>query len=168
MWFSSVGSDTEQRLKGALDARIAEEQARQQAVHSSLSIPARSDSRTRSVAKRSDSPAKRSSRPPPQSRKTEGTIKEPEPFEFEPEFAIADDDSASRNSTPLPPQANREHSASYGSAKEAQKEEVGGTRSHDRSEADGFANDELPTDVRVKLRRLDKLESRYHGGWSWF
>lgn len=30
------------------------------------------------------------------------------------------------------------------------------------------ASTELPADVKAKLRRLDKLESRYHGMWHLF
>lgn len=43
--------------------------------------------------------------------------------------------------------------------------EMNGARKEDRLvAADGIPSSQgLPTDVRVKLRKLDKLESKYHG-----
>jgi hypothetical protein len=43
---------------------------------------------------------------------------------------------------------------------EASEKETNGTQSAESSKE---SSTELPPDVRAKLRRLDKLEARYHG-----
>ncbi|EHA27771.1 hypothetical protein ASPNIDRAFT_41716, partial [Aspergillus niger ATCC 1015] len=82
-----------QRLRDAIDSRIAEEQARQRSAQTSLS---RSNS-ARHPTGRNLSPTRRTSRP----RRNTGTpVRGPDPNEFEPEFAIGDDEGSSRSATP--------------------------------------------------------------------
>ncbi|EXJ84808.1 hypothetical protein A1O3_05481 [Capronia epimyces CBS 606.96] len=163
-----------QRLKGAIDSRIAEEQARQRQAALSAQ-PARNNPR-----RRPQGPNEGSQRRPSRQRdQTSASLdKGPDPSEFEPEFAIGDDESTvpSRAATPNPEIRNREKEA--GKEKEQPTGEDGqatGTLSEatvDKkpSEANGDgAGDgtgplrppELPTEVRVKLRRLDRVEAKY-------
>ena len=148
-----------QRLKGAIDSRIAEEQARQRA---SLS-PSRSQSGSRRPAPRDDSPSKRSARPTTRANKDGETVKGPDPADFEPEFVIGDTDTPSRSGTPRPT-----HEKEQTGSSEASTDGVGegsDEQSKGKANNDEGAPIELPTDVRVKLRKLDKLESKYHGSW---
>ncbi|EEP77949.1 predicted protein [Uncinocarpus reesii 1704] len=81
------------RIRGAIDARIAEEQARQRATQESVS-------RSNSARRANRSPARR-----PSTRVKRGNsflTKSPDPSEFDAEFVVGDDDSSTRTSTPLP------------------------------------------------------------------
>ena len=148
-----------QRLKGAIDQTIAQEQARQRQFQSS---PSRSDSRSQRSNSRNLSPgARRANR-----RGTRGqgdgsspapSGKGPDPSAFEADFVIGDDE-LSRSGTPRP--ATEEEGT-----KEKSKNDMnldGKSDSQDGSPYTESPNTELPTDVRVKLRKLDKLESRYN------
>ena len=86
----------------------------------------------------------------------------PDPAEFEPEFVIGDDDLPSRSVTPRPAEPKR-HTPSSDSAPDSNADATNGTAQENSATKDSAAV-ELPTDVRVKLRKLDKLESKYHGG----
>ncbi|MCJ1401084.1 hypothetical protein MMC11_004296 [Xylographa trunciseda] len=153
-----------QRLKGAIDSRIAEEQARQR---NAQQLPARSSSGARRPNSRSrtSSPAIRSTRVRPVESKS-GDIPEkgPDPKEFEPEFVIGDEDVISRSGTPRPAQA-KDGEAQSG---EAVAEETAAATVDRQPEEDRESEKvpqeaalEVPTDVRVKLRKLERLESRY-------
>ena len=142
-----------QRLRDAIDSRIAEEQARQKSAQDNIE---RSNSARRPPGRN------QSSRP----RRNTGTpVRGPDPKEFEGEFTIGDDESI-RSGTPRAdtPEAASEVSASNegesqmaeGKPAETPEKETGET---EPKEAPAV----LPPDVRAKLRRLDKLESRYHG-----
>ncbi|KAL8937369.1 MAG: hypothetical protein Q9216_004457 [Gyalolechia sp. 2 TL-2023] len=146
-----------QRLKGAIDSRIAEEQARQRSV---LTSPPPSGP-SRKPSSRAESPAKRSSRPTASSRPN-GAVSDP--ADFEPEFVIDDLDVPSRSATPRPAPARSESSAKE-PAREVTEEARDGGDTYGKAVPDGLpaAPPELPTDVRVKLRKLEKLEGRYHG-----
>ncbi|KAL8656923.1 MAG: hypothetical protein Q9226_002429 [Calogaya cf. arnoldii] len=148
------------RLKGAIDSRIAEEQARQR---STLTSPPPSNA-PRKPSSRAGSPAKRAPRQNAPSRQNgEASGKGPDPSDFEPEFLVDDPDLPSRSTTPRPAPARSESSTKdnvQDTAKEAQNgESIAGKPPLDDSTANP---QELPTDVRVKLRKLEKLESRYH------
>ena len=86
----------------------------------------------------------------------------PDPAEFEPEFVIGDDDLPSRSVTPRPAEPKK-HTTSSDSAPDSNADATNGTAQENSATKDSAAV-ELPTDVRVKLRKLDKLESKYHGG----
>ncbi|KAI4201491.1 MAG: hypothetical protein LQ346_002177 [Caloplaca aetnensis] len=88
--------------------------------------------------------------------------KGPDPAEFEPEFVIDDSDVPSRSGTPRPA-LNRSESTTKQAAEP--KEDLQDNGDESEKTAPNNAVDtpqEIPTDVRVKLRKLEKLESRYH------
>ncbi|KAI9826127.1 MAG: hypothetical protein M1832_000576 [Thelocarpon impressellum] len=177
-----------QRLKGALDSRIAEEQARQQkaAGASTTTAPGTAPgkvSRANSGVKRADSLTSSSSR---QGRGRERVSVEeddsrekgPDPVEFEtavPEFLLDSDDGSSRAATPGPdgPRSEKEQGAAAAAAVDGSADvtrersplaAAEGSRAVSQSRAFVGSKQtaaELPTDVRVKLRKLDKLEGRY-------
>lgn len=87
-----------------------------------------------------------------------------DPSDFEPEFVLDDADGLSRSSTPKPALARSDSSTKdplQNSAEETQN--VEGNAGKALQDGPTAAPQELPTDVKVKLRKLDKLESRYHG-----
>lgn len=145
-----------QRLKGAIDSRIAEEQARQR---SAITSPPPSGP-SRKPSSRAESPAKRPLRSTGSNRPN-GAVSDP--AEFDPEFVIDDSDVPSRVATPRPAPA-RSESSSKEAAREATEDVKGNEETHGKAVQDGLstAPQELPTDVRVKLRKLEKLEGRYH------
>ena len=151
-----------QRLKGAIDSRIAEEQARQRATHSP---PARSSLEARRSSSRTQSPSKRIPRNKGQSEK-EGDPpgKGPDPSEFEPEFVIEDDSQPSRIGTPKPTQGSDGDATGEGELVEkAPQVEDGEVQEIAPGNAPSSPFLELPLEVRTKLRKLGKLESRYQG-----
>lgn len=75
---------------------------------------------------------------------------------------MGEDDGSSRSATPRSePSAPPEGGASGDGEKKASPESAGKEAASDTGSNTAAA--ELPTDVRVRLRRLDKLESRYQG-----
>lgn len=149
-----------QRIKGAIDSTIAEEKARQRLSQAS---PQRSVSNSKRNTSRATSPSKKAPRQGARGRQDgDPPSKGPDPADFDPEFVIEDDD-LSRSGTPRPP-VDRNGGAA------AEKASEGGPRESrlDNNEAAASTDEprtssDLPTDVRAKLRKLDKLESRYHG-----
>lgn len=146
-----------QRLKGAIDSRIAEEQARQRASQAS---PSRSLSNSRRPTPRDGSPTKRPVRAGARGRKDGETIKAPDPADFEPEFVIGDSETPSRSGTPRPVSETEQKGLSEPSTTEGSNETSEG-RLQEKPGANGATSPELSTDVRVKLRKLEKLESKY-------
>jgi hypothetical protein len=150
------------RLKGAIDARIAEETARQKSAQQSQTPP-RSNSSPRRSSSRNLSPSKRTSRPKDgESSKAAPTGKGPDPSEFDPEFVIGDEDEQpSRIGTPRPKDKAEATETAGGAAAEgtgkAQNGEVAPTEEKDTSPP------ELPLEVQTRLRKLDKLEPKYTG-----
>lgn len=145
-------------MKGAIDSRIAEEQARQRSALTSsppLSASRRSTSRA-------ESPAKRALRSNAPRQNGETSAKGPDPAEFEPEFVVGDLDVPSRSGTPRPA-LTRSESATKQAAEPKEDLRDDGEKS-EKTAPDNVVEtpQELPTDVRVKLRKLEKLESRYH------
>jgi hypothetical protein len=99
-------------------------------------------------------------------------VRGPDPTEFEPEFAIGDDDAStlvSRSSTPKPESTEASDNAKgeksvekSGEAEGAADNTVNGKDNAPAKES-GQPSAELPPEVRAKLRKLNKLESRYQG-----
>ncbi|KAJ9613632.1 Golgin imh1 [Knufia peltigerae] len=165
-----------QRLKGAIDRGIAEEQARQRQVATAVQ-PTRNSQRRRpqaqnGTAQRSGSKQRNPNDGPPE--------KGPDPSQFEADFTIGDDESAepSRVGTPKPEMRKEEVQQAEGEAvaaatrdDEPQAEQGAGELATQHSEGsqpdtNGRAPSplrpqELPTEVRVKLRKLDRMEAKY-------
>ncbi|PVH98685.1 hypothetical protein DM02DRAFT_32892 [Periconia macrospinosa] len=145
-----------QRFKGAIDARIAEEQARQRA--STQSPGSRSGSVPRRANSRTDSPSKRSGKPKEADGKAAPAGKGPDPSEFDPEFVIGeDDDQPSRTGTPRPKEKTESTETASGGDKA--QEEDGKPASNEEEPA----APEIPPEVQTRLRKLDKLEPKYTG-----
>lgn len=142
------------RIRGAIDARIAEEQARHREAASAASRPARRPS-TRT------NPRQRSNSNLPQTRG-------PDPNEFE--FSIGDDDSTGTPASGLSRAGTPRLEAGSTAGDSAQNEGAEQTEAGEKKETveEGGKDNtekppELPIEVRSKLRRLDKIEARYHG-----
>lgn len=149
-----------QRLREAIDSRIAEEQARQKSAQDSLS---RSNS-ARQPSGRNLSPSRRPSRP----RRNTGTpVRGPDPTEFEPEFTIGDDEGSSRSATPQqdPPTSSSSKDTPEQNAGEEKSTAEESPNAKDAAPASETKQSpsELPADVKVKLRKLSKMETRYQG-----
>lgn len=148
-----------QRIRGAIDARIAEEQAKQQRA-TPQTTPSRSNSTARRSSSRNLSPSKRTARSKDgDSSKAAPTGKGPDPSEFDPEFVIGDEDEQpSRAGTPRPKEK--------APIKEGANENDG-EKKEDGKEAEGEEKPdkapEIPPEVQVRLRKLDKLEPKYTG-----
>lgn len=178
-----------QRLKGSLDRVIAEEQARQKAANdqagagSSTGSPRQSSSVSRSNSAAS---AARKPRPKKQSQdvsKNDDGAANLDPAVFEAAFVI-DDDEPSRANTPKPPAddqtpqngdekdtapASGEAGPATGAGDTAQPGKDAEARPRDDEHKPvpppKHETNELPPDVRTKLRKLEKLEATYPG---WF
>lgn len=143
-----------QRLKNAVDARIAEEQARQKALASPTSSGSPTSAVRRSTSIRSESPAKGTA-----SRRKlaagEGTndARGPDPAEFEKAFVI-DDESETPTRVGTPALLDEKSELLAGQMPDLSLENV-------EQGAEAIKPVELPPDVKAKLRKLDKLESRY-------
>ncbi|KAI9845380.1 MAG: hypothetical protein M1838_001735 [Thelocarpon superellum] len=175
-----------QRLKGAIDA-IAEEQARQKALPTS---PSRSSSSTRRLP-RPGSPSKRHGRAAKEPERVDhdAFAKEPDPSVFEAAFVIDDVDVSGTSGTPLSeasatakPEdaAHQERALAAGNTPDATEASTTSTASitpvppsvpvpasapapalaAEAASKPGTAG--YPTEVRVKLRKLEKVEARYH------
>ncbi len=76
---------------------------------------------------------------------------------------MIDDDEQGRSGTPKPA-ADRDGGST---AAQKMKETVGENSQESGeiavAEGEPRTSSDLPTDVRVKLRKLEKLEARYHG-----
>ncbi|KAL3417137.1 viral a-type inclusion protein repeat protein [Phlyctema vagabunda] len=147
-----------QRIKGAIDSRIAEEQARQKATASAppLSRSASATGRP-SLSSRTDSPSRRPRKPRPK-EDDEPPAKGPDPSEFEAAFVI-DDESEGPTRTGILVAMDEKTSQVEGNApSEKTKEKENGVETPANAAPKAV---ELPQDVRTKLRKLEKLESRY-------
>ena len=155
----SVLTGTFQRIRGAIDARIAEEQAKQRTTPSvpprGSVPPRRSNSRNLSPSKRPGAKVKDAD-----SKAALPAGRGPDPSEFDPEFVIGEgDDQPSRTGTPKPkeqaPAAETTTTAEDGSEKKEDSEKP--TDTDEKSEKPP----EIPPEVQTRLRRLDKLEPKY-------
>ena len=167
-----------QRLKGFnldsfLDSKIAEEQAKQQRAGQASPVK-RTPSGTRRASARGDSPAKR-----PSSRLRGGGDGETAPVGRGPdpsEFVIEDDDFPSRATTPRP--AVKQESDGAGRAEQVEEQQVPAA-SNEETTLEKQAekptekmpslplDGDLSQDIQQKLRKLSKLESRYHGQYTY-
>ncbi|KAK8252493.1 hypothetical protein HDK77DRAFT_152017 [Phyllosticta capitalensis] len=153
-----------QRLKGAIDSRIAEEQARQRQVaeQSRSQTPGRSDSLRRSNS-RALSPSRRPARPRTPDIGDKPQAKGPDPAEFDPEFVVGEDD-LSRSTTPKPADdkdGTAQAAAPTENGKVSKGEQDESQPTQDSSDAAPPA--ELPMETRMRLRKLEKLEPKYSG-----
>lgn len=144
------------RLKAQIDTRIEEEKARLNATNSTVQRSASTSSTTRRPA--NQSPSRNPRRPRP---KEDGDItgRGPDPADFESAFVIEDEsETSTRVGTPagekLNPMAGDSKSLDGSSAANG---------SEKSTDATPRASTELPTEVRTKLRKLEKLEGRYQG-----
>lgn len=144
-----------QRLRDVIDSRIAEEQARQKSSQEALS---RSNSARRPPG-RNGSPSRRPGRP---RRNTATPIRGPDPKEFEADFSIGDEEGSTRSGTPQPESTA---ASDAGAAEENNNEWTKAPVEEGAAATTGTnqAPSELPPEIRAKIRRLDKMETRYHG-----
>ncbi len=175
-----------QRLKGAIDRTIAEEQARQRTTQPASATTTAAPRRSRSSSTAgTQSPARR---PRPTKKASEDLTSRdanadganPDPAVFEAAFVIDDaDDSAapSRVATPALADMSSKEAKAGESAKDtppAADAPTNGTAdapaSGENGEVTGAAaapgtpsTFELPPEVRARLRKLDKLEKTYPG-----
>ncbi|OBT49822.1 hypothetical protein VE04_10040, partial [Pseudogymnoascus sp. 24MN13] len=155
-----------QRLKGAIDSRIAEEQAKAKAA----GTPATgSGTVSRSNSARAD-PTKRTK---PKTKVVDDGARGPDPSEFESAFVIDDDEDtpeSTRSATPLVTEGKGATTTMAGKSSPAPAAAANGDGVNEKLEAVPksttpppvtTAATELPMEVRQKLRKLEKLESRY-------
>ncbi|KAK8433715.1 leucine zipper protein 1 [Phyllosticta citricarpa] len=151
-----------QRLKGAIDSRIAEEQARQRQVaeQSRSQTPGRSNSVRRSNS-RALSPGRRPARPRTPDLGDKPNAKGPDPAEFDPEFVVGEDEM-SRSTTPKPAD-DKDETAQAAAPTENGNVSKGEQESSDSKQYVGgsAASAELPMETRMRLRKLEKLEPKY-------
>lgn len=149
-----------QRFKGALDARIAEEQAKQRA--SAQASRSRSGSTPKRSSSRNLSPSKR----PLKGKDAESLGKAPagrgpDPSEFDPEFVIGEDDEQpSRSGTPRPREKVTDGPDAAGTSEDKRDEEEGKT---EPAEDKPTPIPDLSPETKARLRKLDKLEPKYSG-----
>lgn len=162
-------------MKETIDSQIAKEQARQR---NPPALPSRSNSVARKATEsRPASPAVRTARSRIAETLPDEAPKNTDPSEFDPEFVIDDDDSMSRSGTLTEggkgiSQVRTPSPSRNGKEKEGTVDNVSGQEpvaekplpSDKGDDEQGLAaTPELPTDVRVRLRKLERLESRYQG-----
>lgn len=147
------------RIRGAIDARIAEEQAKSRPARPPTT-PARSGSATRRSDSRTQSPSKRTAKGKDEdSSKNAPAGKGPDPSTFDPEFVVGEEDEQpSRVGTPQPKEKVPSTEPATDNGLEKQEDEKA-------TEADGKQDKapEVPAEVQIRLRRLDKLEPKYTG-----
>jgi hypothetical protein len=150
-----------QRLKGAIDSRIAEEQARQKSASGAGTTVSRSASTSKRPTSRTDSPS-RPRKPRPKDNEV-NTTRGPDPSEFENAFVIEDEsEEPSRVGTP----AIEEKAATMAEGNASGEAGASGESKERAAEKPVEAApkaSELPPEVRTKLRKLEKLESKYQG-----
>ncbi len=150
----------QKRIKGAIDSRFAEEQAKAKAA---AAAPVRTGSTARrSASLRNESPSKRSRARP---KEVDDGARGSDPSVFERAFVIEDDsEEPSRSATPAIPETKPEVMAEKGATAENTGLDEGEVV-NEKAEIppNSSTKTDLPPDVRSKLRKLDKLEARYQG-----
>lgn len=184
-------TSSDQRIKGAIDRSIAEEQARQKAFAGqkdggSSSSTRRSGSISRSSSTRgAESPARRPRISKPiQDTNGDGTANT-DPAVFEAAFVIDDTEEGTPaptpSATPQPEEASKsveqpkndatpakqasEHTTPSNNAQQNGEKSNGAKEPPQESKPLPEAQPELPPDVRTKLRKLEKLEKTYPGSF---
>ena len=78
---------------------------------------------------------------------------------------MIDDDVASKTGTPRSgtPRPAGDRNGTTTAGKSTQEDTT--LEANETAADEPRLSSDLPTDVRVKLRKLEKLESRYHGEW---
>lgn len=145
-----------QRIKGAIDNRIAEEQARQK-----TTPPAGTPGAARKPSSRTESPATKPRRP---RQKDDGT-RGPDPSVFADAFALEDEaDEVPKIEALASTEENAEGTAE---PKVSQDAGAPGEGSEKMAETTGDLSqktpEKLPVDVQKKVRRLARLEPQYEG-----
>jgi DNA mismatch repair ATPase MutL len=150
-----------QRIRGAIDAKIAEEQQRMKAQQQTT--PSRSSSTARRSSSRNLSPSKRSARSrDADNSKAAPAGKGPDPSEFDPEFVIGEEeDQSSRAGTPRPKEKASPAEASTEDG-EGKKEDEPAAEPDEKPEQPPV----IPPEIQTRLRKLDKLEPKYTGEWT--
>ncbi|KAL9062242.1 MAG: hypothetical protein Q9157_009096, partial [Trypethelium eluteriae] len=156
------------RLQGAIDNRIAEEQARQRSPSHPTSSPSRPDTNLRRTSSgRTRSPTKRPARPRVHSQDSTDRPfqgRGPDPSEFDPEFVIGSE-TPSRTNTPqikedVDPLQSKSVSQPAGEdASRGDEKKEGETQ--EQSQEHAQQQPELSADIKARLRKLEKLEPRY-------
>lgn len=174
-----------QRIKGAIDRTIAEEQARARDQSPGATAPRASSSVSRS---NSGASTVRKARPKKSgqdaAKDADAGAADTDPAVFEAAFVI-DDEEPSRSATPMPLTSQDNKNVENGDAKDVNTAEGGnggtGTGNNvkdpEKNDVDEGRKSEgdrpipppkatttdLPPDVRAKLRKLEKLEKTYPG-----
>lgn len=153
-------ADRSKRIKGAIDSRIAEEQARAKATGQPIASPA--SGVRRSTSTRTESPARRPARPKP--REIDDGTRGPDPSEFETAFVIEDEsEPPSRVGTPASSTSKPDTMGENGTVDTASDGTDNPSEKGSEKATQSPITSELPPDVKAKLRKLEKLESRYQG-----
>ena len=156
-WSSHV-TDKMQRIKASIDSALEQEQARARAAQRS---PSRTGTGARRVAARAISPTRSSSRQGSRSRQ-DSLNRRADPVEFEGDFVI-EDDEPSRSGTPRPA-LDPNGDGADGRRDGPKTKPIGDGEAGPEKQSDSTNTaPELPIEVRGKLRKLEKLESRYQG-----
>ncbi len=175
--WSTCTNTAEQRFKDAVDNRIQEEQAKQKTTSVTAS-PRASTSRQRSGS-RNISPSMRRPRREQDvgERATMPIGKEVDPSEFEPEFVIGEEGDTSTQPSRVPTPAQPAMALTSAPAPSTNLEvettseikETGSSTPELKKDGVDVANQapatpqELPMDVRQRLRKLERLEPKYSG-----
>lgn len=175
-----------QRIKGAIDRSIAEEQARQKALSATKDGESSTSSRTVSRSSSTRGAASPSKRPrakkPSTSKDANGDgAANPDPAVFEAAFAIDDTDEGTPSATPKPEEADKSLEESKDAAAPEKQAPDSGKDSSDgqangvadkpdaakppprESKSQPAASAEVTPEIRTKLKKLDKLEKTYSG-----
>lgn len=164
-WQPRVGNPLTcpQRLKGAIDSRIAEEQARQKSAGAAGTTVSRTGSTSKRPAGRTDSPSSRPRKPKAKDNEV-NTARGPDPSEFENAFVIEDEsEEPSRVGTPAigeektPTMAEGNAPVESGASGESKEKPA------EKPVETTTKAPEMSPEIRAKLRKLEKLESKYQG-----
>ncbi|KAG9231814.1 putative Golgin IMH1 [Amylocarpus encephaloides] len=147
-----------QRIKGAIDSRIAEEQARQKTAGGSSSPVSRSNSTVKRSSSRTESPSTRPRRAKP--KDGDGSpARGPDPSEFESAFVIEDESEETASATSVKEKADS--MADTSATPEAKASGDGKGKGTEMAAESPTKASDLPADVRAKLQRLENLQSKY-------
>ncbi|KAG6224598.1 hypothetical protein E4U34_000197 [Claviceps purpurea] len=170
-----------QRLRGAIDRTIAEEQARLKSGDSAT--PSRSGS-TSSRKSDANAAGRRPRAKKPSTDITDNGAPNPDPAVFEAAFVIDDSDEPSRTGTPAPPPPPEKDTpeglgtsstiTKNGRAQDGASQDVGNSEKETGSgkspatdgattntSAQAANNTELSPEIKQRLRKLEKLEATY-------
>ena len=150
-------------MKGAIDSRIAEEQARQKASQSS---PSRSSSSARQARIRTASPSTQSSRTREVGQDDQGNFSnQANPSDFEKALADDAEDGSPRTEAPKPEKVEPDEVSDnlHVSPEKASAAVDAEPKEASPANIEAQKQPDLPVDVQLRLRRLEKLEAKYKG-----